>query len=121
VRKKEDKICTAGYLELGEGFSSAYIGSTDSSAYKLVQSLFSPSNTRNTRFNPVTQSLERTYINMMRTRLADPVTVGATDDVERTVRRAIKAVAKTEAGQHLSFIQTKAGITMSILPPVAAH
>jgi hypothetical protein len=103
------------YLQLEPNAPPARIGPVDSPHYKLVQVLFSPANLSQTRFHPVQQSMERVYQHALGTSLEHAyVSTRMRDGMRAAVARLVSGIKKTEAGKHLSFIQTDRYMMMSI-------
>jgi hypothetical protein len=103
------------YLHFKNPETLILIGPISSLKYKLIQSLFSPSSAPQTQFNPVQQSTERTYNNMMGNSSSKyDISWNKDDRINAVVAVVISDIQQSELGNYLAFSHTKQYTLMSV-------
>lgn len=102
-----------GYLQLDPTGAPMKIGPVSSPEFKLIQTLFNPSNATQIKFMPVAQTHERVYASVMGVQYTY-VTNRIHDGMRARINELLKKITKSEAGKYVSFTQTARSIMLSI-------
>jgi hypothetical protein len=107
-----------GYLLLTASSTPKHIGLIESEEYRLVQSLFNPSNTQ-TRFRPVEQTYDRVYSKATGNEYVS-MNQRTHDVIRAKVLEVLGRVGTTEAGSYLHFTHSTRHMSMGIMPEPTA-
>ena len=115
IDKVEHAANDTGFLHLSQSSERIPIGNVLSSDFLLIQCLFSPQNFPTAKYSPVTQTYERVF-NLIKKSKDIPSPQGVTTEEEITsmVRASVGSIQKREVGSHITFILHENKIRMEI-------
>lgn len=105
-----------GFLKAGDNQAPLEIGTSDSLQYRLVQCLFSPSNSHNVKYDPLFQTIERVYQAMMSLSPTEAASRVTKNDMAALISEAIALLGGKEIGKYLKFNFADDRMQMEVLP-----